>query len=62
MRIFRLKPQTAQKFQENREPQTLGNRKPHSKPHFKRAKTTNRARNRISELPKPQPAKHCTPP
>ena len=39
---FSSKPQTAQKFKENREPQTLGNRKPHIKPHLKGPKTANR--------------------
>ena len=60
-RNFHLKPQTASKFEENRAPKTLWNRKPHIKPHSKGIKTANRARNRISKSLKPQPATHCTP-
>ena len=41
-RIFRLKPHAAPKFEENRDPLTLINRKPHMKPHFKDTKTANR--------------------
>ena len=38
-RTFHLKPQTALKFEENRDPQTLRNRKPHMKPYLQGTKT-----------------------
>ena len=60
-RNFHKKPQTASKFEENRNPKTLWNRKPHIKPHFKGTKTANRAWNRVWICLKPRPATHCTP-
>ena len=41
-RIFRLKPQTARKFDVHRDLQTLRNRKPHMKPHSQGTKTATR--------------------
>ena len=60
--FFYLKPRTALKVRENRDPQMLRNHKPHIKPHLKGTKTVNRTSNRNPKSLKPQPATHWAPP
>ena len=59
--FFYLKPRTALKVRENRDPQMLRNHKPHLKPHLKGTKNVNRTSNRNPKSLKPQPATHWAP-